>query len=97
MYPQSNGMAEHAVGTVKRLWSKSADKDGVLLAYRSTTPKSGFSPNQLMSGRAVRSTVGKPNVSVDYGLFEEAEQGRVTESRKLLSETQNFVSNTCLH
>ena len=74
-YPQSNGMAERAVGTVKRLWSKSADKDGALLAYRSTPLKSGFSPNQLMFGRAVRLTLGKPNVSVDYGLFEEAEQG----------------------
>ena len=66
-YPQSNGMAELAVGTVKRLWSTSADKDGVLLAYRSTPLKSGFSPNQLMFGRAVRSAVG-------YGLFEETEQ-----------------------
>ena len=73
-YPQSNGMAERAVGTVKRLCSKTADKDGALLAYRSTPLRSGFSPNQLMFGRAVRSTVGKPHVSVDYGLFEETEQ-----------------------
>jgi transposase InsO family protein len=73
-YPQSNGMAERAVGTVKRLWSKCSDKEGALLAYLSTPLKSGYSPNQLMYGRGVRSTLGSPRVTVDYDLFEQTEQ-----------------------
>ena len=73
-YPQSNGMAERAVGTVKSLWRKSADKDGALLAYRNTPLKSGFSPSQLMFGRTVRSTMGRPAVGVDYELFEQNEE-----------------------
>ena len=67
-------MAKCAVGTVKKLWSKSADRDGAWLARRSTPLRSGFSINQLMFDRAVRSTICEPHVSLDYGLFEETEQ-----------------------
>ena len=73
-YPQSNGMAERAVGIVKGLWRKSACRDGALMAYRCTPLRSGFSPSQLMFGRTVRSTIGKPKVVVNYELFEETER-----------------------
>ena len=74
-YSQFNGMAERAVGTVKRLRGKNGDRDnGVLLAYRSTPLRSGFSANQPMFRQAVRSPVGKPYVSVHYGLSEKNEQ-----------------------
>ena len=73
-YPQSNGMAERAVKTVKRLWKMSDDKVGALLTYRSTPLKSGFSPGQLMFGRPIRSKLGKPNIHVDYDDFERYER-----------------------
>jgi len=82
LYPQSNGMAERAVGTIKRFWRMNVDKEGALLAYRSTPLKSGFSPNQLMFGRAVRSQIGKSEVPVDYGLFERNEEERRRDIRQ---------------
>lgn len=72
-YPQSNGIAERCVGVVKKLWCKNSDKDGGSVSYRSKSLKSGYSPNQLMFGWAVRSKVGSPSVSVDYDLFEETD------------------------
>ena len=56
-YPQSNGMAERAVRTMKELLQKSADLPTALLAYRSTPLQCGFSPAQLLMGRRLRSTV----------------------------------------
>ena len=54
-YPQSNGEAERAVQTVKRLWSKREDKHIALLDYRTTPLESyGLSPAQLLMGRRPR-------------------------------------------
>jgi len=71
-YPESNGMAEGAVKTVKRLWKKSADKDSALIPYRTTPPlATGYSPSELMLGRSVRTLLGTPrNSRVDYNDFE---------------------------
>ena len=54
-YPQSNGEAERAVQTVKRMWKKCKDKHLALLNYR-TTPLKGlsFSPAQLLMSRRPR-------------------------------------------
>ena len=46
-YPQSNGLAERSVGTVKKLWRKESDKELALLAYRATPLASGYSPSEL--------------------------------------------------
>jgi transposase InsO family protein len=55
-YPQSNGLAERAVQTVKRLWSKGGDKYLSLLDHRTTPLKScGLSPSQLCMNRRLRS------------------------------------------
>lgn len=77
-YPESNGLAESAVRTVKKLWQKGTDKDSALLAYRSTPLPSGYSPNELMFGRSVRSNLGLPFVDqIDYGDYERKEIDRV--------------------
>ena len=57
-YPQSNGLAERTVRTVKKLLKESPDQALALLSYR-TTPLSwcGLSSAQLSQGRHLRSDV----------------------------------------
>ena len=70
--PQSNGLAERSVRTVKTLWSKTKDKMEALLSYRATPLSFGHSLAELMFGRDLRSPLGKPpNRVVDYSQFEE--------------------------
>uniref|UniRef100_A0A8C5Q6Q9 Gypsy retrotransposon integrase-like protein 1 n=1 Tax=Leptobrachium leishanense TaxID=445787 RepID=A0A8C5Q6Q9_9ANUR len=53
--PHSNGEAERAVQTVKKLWAKAPDKHLALLDHRTTPLDSvGFSPAQLLMGRQPR-------------------------------------------
>jgi hypothetical protein len=76
-YPPSNGLAESAVKTVKRLWKKCDDKGVALMAYRTTPLPAGFSPSDLMFGRPIRSSIGIPyETDIDYGQFEEVEVRR---------------------
>ena len=56
-YPQSNGLAERAVGTVKRMLIKSKDPYLALLAYRTTPLENGYSPSELLMGRRLQSTL----------------------------------------
>ena len=57
-YPQGNGLAEHAVQTIKGLLQKSMDLYLVLLAFRSTPlPWCGLSPAQLLMGHNIRPTI----------------------------------------
>lgn len=56
-HPQSNGEAERAVQTAKRLIASSGDLDEALLAYRSTPLANGYSPAELLFGRRIRSSV----------------------------------------
>ena len=61
-YPQSNGLAERSVKTVKQLISKSKDLYLSLLSYRTTPfPWCGYSPAELSMGRQLRTTI--PQVS----------------------------------
>jgi len=77
-YPESNGLAESAVRTVKRLRQKGTDKTSILLAYRSTPLSSGYSPIELMFGRSIRSNLGLPFVDqIDYGDYDRKEIDRV--------------------
>ena len=56
-FPQTNGESERAVQTVKGLLKRSKDPYLALLAYRSTPLKLGYSPAELLMGRALRATV----------------------------------------
>ena len=62
VFPQSNGQAERAVGTVKRMLERSSDPFIALLSYRSTPlPWCDLSPAELSMGRKIRSTVPQTN------------------------------------
>ena len=56
-YPQSNGEAERAVGTLKRMLEKEKDPYLALLAYRTTPLQNGYSPAQLLMSRRLRGSV----------------------------------------
>ena len=57
-FPQSNGLAERAVQTTKKLLKGSDDPDLALLSYRSTPlPWCGLSPSELLMGRQIRSNM----------------------------------------
>ena len=55
-YPKSNGEAERAVGTVKRMW-KTSDPHLSLLAYRTTPLDNGYTPSELLMGRLLQTTL----------------------------------------
>ena len=57
-YLQSNGHAERAVKTVKKLLTDADDPCLSLLVYRTTPlPWCGYSPSELLMGRRIRSDV----------------------------------------
>ena len=56
-YPQGNGEAERAVGTIKRLLEKEKDPYLALLVYRSTPLQNGYSPSELLMSRKLRASV----------------------------------------
>ena len=53
-YPKANGEAERAVGTIKRLLTKTNDLCTVLLNYRTTPLQNGYTPAELLMGRQLR-------------------------------------------
>ncbi len=64
-YPQSSGLAERTVKTVKELLKKSEDPFTALLTYRATPfPWCGLSPAELLMGRRIRS--GLPQLTECY-------------------------------
>ncbi|KAL5502158.1 hypothetical protein EMCRGX_G008882 [Ephydatia muelleri] len=57
-YPQSNGEAERAVQTAKRLLGRSEDPFLAVLSYNATPmPWCNLSPSELLMGRKLRSTI----------------------------------------
>ena len=51
IYPQSNGVSERAVKTIKCVLTKSEDKYETLIAYRSTPLSNGYSPVDILIRR----------------------------------------------
>jgi len=90
-YPESNGMAERAVGTIKTLWSKSSDKDSALLAYRATPLISGFSPGELMFSRSMRTSLGESKKKVSFQEYEDTSN----EKTRVAKEKWNKKHKAC--
>ena len=56
-FPQSNGMVERGVQTIKNIFKKASDPYLALLIYRSTPLQNGFSPSELSMGRKLRTNL----------------------------------------
>ena len=57
-YPQSNGLAERKVRTVKSLLRDTSDPYLALLSYRATPlPWCNYSPSELLMGRRVKTDI----------------------------------------
>ncbi len=64
-YPQSNGLGERTVKTVKGLLKNADDPYTALLSYRATPlPWCGISPAELLMGRKIRSSLPQSSVSL---------------------------------
>ena len=86
-FPQSNGEAERAVQTIKRMLTKNDDPYIGLLAYRSTPLENGYSPAELLMGRKLRTTVPvetdqlKPRLPKSYQLKQKETEIRNRQKR----------------
>lgn len=86
-YPQSNGLVEKSVQTVKRLMYKAndsrADYYQSLLVYRTTPLECGMSPARLLMGRRLRS-----NLPIQENLLKTKEGEKVKRYKELQKAKQ---------
>ena len=73
LYPESNGLVERMIQSIKRWWRKEEDFNSALLMYRSTPLESGASPAELFYGRKIRSNL--PVVQSPVADFQEKDKG----------------------
>jgi len=86
-YPESNGLAERCVQTVKNMWKKSDDFYMSLMVYKATPLESGFTPAELMLGRNIRT--GLPQL-----VMEKKEVFRERDKQLKARQKQNFDRRT---
>ncbi|XP_062512805.1 uncharacterized protein K02A2.6-like [Corticium candelabrum] len=66
-YPQSNGLVERMVKSIKQLLTKAEDPHLGLLAYRSTPlPWCTLSPSELLMGRRLRTTMPQSTAQLTH-------------------------------
>ena len=64
-YPQSNGLAERSVKTVKSLLDKLSDSYMALLSYRTTPlPWCGLSPAELLMEKKLHTDIPQPTLNL---------------------------------
>lgn len=83
-YPQSNGEAERAVGTIKRLLNKEKDPYLAILSYRSTPLQNGYTPSELLMNRKLRTTVP---------ITREQRKPKVPDQQSLLAREEEIKRN----
>lgn len=88
-YPQSNGMAERAVQTVKRLWKKAKDPYLALLLYRNSPLQNGYSPAQLLMSRRLNTRLPTPPSALEPAIPDHAAV-RASETASKEKQRQNF-------
>ena len=88
-YPQSNGMAERAVQTVKRLWRKASDPYLALLHYRNSPLQNGYSPAQLLMSRRLNTRIPTPPSALQPSIPDHAAV-RDSETTNKEKQRQNF-------
>ena len=88
-YPQSNGEAERAVQTIKKLIKKEKDRNKVLLAYRSGPLACRVSPAELLMGRKLRTMVPTFHTLLDPKCVD-AQKLRQKEDASKLKQKQYF-------
>ena len=82
-YPQSNGLAERMVRTVKRILKKSQDPYLALLSYRTTPlPWCNLSPSELLMGRRLRTTLPQTTKHLTLGWSYLSDFKRADQQRK---------------
>lgn len=98
-YPESNGLAERSVQTIKRLWEKSDDFNKSIMIYRATPLESGQSPAELLMKRNIRT--GLPAVKTNKQInFKERDaklkerQKRNFDQKKRVSELETIEPGT---
>ena len=79
----SNGLAEHAVQTVKNLLRKAADPWKAMLNYRNTVIDDiGLSPAQMFFNRRLKTTLPISSPLLEYGILPNSLRSR--QKKKIL-------------
>lgn len=85
LHPQSNGLAERTVQTIKKLLKKSFDGGEdpylALLSYRNTVTKE-FSPAELLMGRSLRTRLPVKSTNLDPIHINKEKTRNIIEKRK---------------
>uniref|UniRef100_A0A8C4RHI8 Gypsy retrotransposon integrase-like protein 1 n=1 Tax=Erpetoichthys calabaricus TaxID=27687 RepID=A0A8C4RHI8_ERPCA len=85
-YPQSNGLVERSIHTIKHLMKKSKESGSdfykSLLIYRSTPLEHGASPAQLLMGRRLRSNLPMKQTLLKSGMEDKVRKVKENINRK---------------